>query len=116
MFAEPDSAVNLIGASDTAAAMVENQPKVQAALKPAEALPGATSWLHVLRRRAAVPHGLDRGAKAHGLANLHFEVGRAQDFDGSDLDLITCFDCLHDMGDPKAAASHIRKALKDGDG
>ena len=33
VFAEPDSPVNLIGAFDTAAAMVENQPKVQAAFK-----------------------------------------------------------------------------------
>ena len=33
IFAEPDSPVNLIGAFDTAAAMVENQPKVQAAFK-----------------------------------------------------------------------------------
>lgn len=37
-------------------------------------------------------------ALAHGLANVNFEVGRAQDFDGRDFDLITCFDCLHDMG------------------
>jgi hypothetical protein len=33
VFAEPDSPVNLIGAFDTAAAMVENQPKVQSAFK-----------------------------------------------------------------------------------
>lgn len=33
IFAEPHSAVHLIGAFDTAAAMVENQPKVQAAFK-----------------------------------------------------------------------------------
>ena len=32
-FPEPDSPVNLIGAFDTAAAMVENQPKVQSAFK-----------------------------------------------------------------------------------
>ena len=53
-------------------------------------------------------------ARSHGLANLTFEVGRAQDFGGSGFDLITCFDCLHDMGDPKAAAAHIRQALKQG--
>ncbi len=33
VFVEPDSPVNLIGAFDTAAAMVENQPKVQVAFK-----------------------------------------------------------------------------------
>ena len=34
--------------------------------------------------------------------------GRAQDFPGADYDLVTCFDCLHDMGDPVGAATHIR--------
>jgi 2-polyprenyl-3-methyl-5-hydroxy-6-metoxy-1,4-benzoquinol methylase len=52
-------------------------------------------------------------ARAHAVTNVGFEVGRAQDFAGKDFDLITCFDCLHDMGDPEAAASHIRQALKD---
>lgn len=33
VFAEPNSPVNLIGGFDTAAAMVENQPKVQSAFK-----------------------------------------------------------------------------------
>lgn len=40
-----------------------------------------------------------------------FEVATAQDFPGSDYDLVTTFDCLHDMGDPVGAASHIRHAL-----
>ena len=26
---------------------------------------------------------------------------------------MTCFDCLHDMGDPAGAAAHIRQSLKD---
>lgn len=56
---------------------------------------------------AATAHAL-----SHGLTNLRFEIGRAQDFGAQDLDLITCFDCLHDMGDPEAAATHIRSALK----
>lgn len=53
-------------------------------------------------------------ARSHGLTNLRFAVARAQDFPAEDLDLITCFDCLHDMGDPAGAAAHIRKALKPG--
>lgn len=52
-------------------------------------------------------------ARAHGLTNVQFEVGRAQDFSGGSFDLVTCFDCLHDMGDPKAAASHIHDVLTD---
>lgn len=62
---------------------------------------------HAASIAAATAH-----AASHGLKNLSFEVGRAQDFAGRGFDLITCFDCLHDMGDPKAAAAHIRKALK----
>ncbi|MBE2314748.1 class I SAM-dependent methyltransferase [Solirubrobacter sp. CPCC 204708] len=40
-----------------------------------------------------------------------FQVASAQDFPGHDYDLVTTFDCLHDMGDPVRAAHHIRQAL-----
>jgi ubiquinone/menaquinone biosynthesis C-methylase UbiE len=40
-----------------------------------------------------------------------FEVASAQAFTGSGYDLVTTFDCLHDMGDPPGAARHIREAL-----
>ncbi|MFD0987936.1 class I SAM-dependent methyltransferase [Methyloligella solikamskensis] len=55
-------------------------------------------------------------AKSHanGQSNLSFEVGQAQDFEGSGYDLVTVFDALHDMGDPVGVASHIRKTLKPG--
>lgn len=174
VFAEPDSPVHLIGAFDMAAAMVENQPKVQAAFKTGRgvawgdqagcmfcavarlfrpgyvntlvqdwlpALDGVVAKLKAGARVADVGcgHGLSTvlmaqafpksaftgydfhaasiasataHARSHELENLRFEVGRAQDFAGADFDLITCFDCLHDMGDPQAAAAHIRKALK----
>jgi SAM-dependent methyltransferase len=52
-------------------------------------------------------------AEMHGVsANARFEVGLAKDFPGKDYDLVTCFDCLHDMGDPAGASAHIRKSLK----
>ena len=41
-----------------------------------------------------------------------FEVARAQDFPGSDYDLVAIFDALYDMGDPVGAAAHVRKSLK----
>jgi ubiquinone/menaquinone biosynthesis C-methylase UbiE len=54
-----------------------------------------------------------RHAEAQGVnGNLQFEVSAAKTFPGSDYDLVTCFDCLHDMGDPIGAAKHIRKSLK----
>jgi len=52
-------------------------------------------------------------ADTHGVsANASFEVGLAKDYPGRDFDLLTCFDCLHDMGDPAGAAAHIRQTLK----
>ncbi|WP_037283872.1 class I SAM-dependent methyltransferase [Rubellimicrobium mesophilum] len=174
VFAEPDSPVALIGAFDTAAAMVENQAKVQAAFKTGQGVawgdqagclfcavarlfrPGYVNalvqeWLPALdgvvdRLEAGAKvadvgcgHGLSTilmaqafpssefigidfhlgsiaaataHAQAHEVKNVRFEVGRAQDFPHRNLDLVTCFDCLHDMGDPEAAAAHIRQALK----
>jgi SAM-dependent methyltransferase len=52
-------------------------------------------------------------AKQHGVtANTRFEVGLASEFPGKNLDLVTFFDCLHDMGDPVGAARHVRETLK----
>jgi 2-polyprenyl-3-methyl-5-hydroxy-6-metoxy-1,4-benzoquinol methylase len=51
-------------------------------------------------------------AKTSGLDDrLHLEVAAAQAFPGTGYDLITMFDCLHDMGDPVGAARHVRQAL-----
>jgi SAM-dependent methyltransferase len=47
-----------------------------------------------------------------GLADrVTFEVASAQDFSGAPYDLVTSFDCLHDMGDPLGAARHVREQL-----
>jgi SAM-dependent methyltransferase len=44
-----------------------------------------------------------------------FDTASSKNFPGKDYDLITVFDCLHDMGDPVGAAAHVRSALaKDG--
>jgi SAM-dependent methyltransferase len=52
-------------------------------------------------------------AKEAGVADrVRFEVARAQDFPGQDYDLVTMFDCLHDMGDPVSAAAHVRASVK----
>jgi SAM-dependent methyltransferase len=44
--------------------------------------------------------------------NVRFEVGSAKDYAGRGFDLVTFFDCLHDMGDPAGAAAHVRQSLK----
>jgi SAM-dependent methyltransferase len=43
---------------------------------------------------------------------VSFEVASASTFSGTGYDLAATFDCLHDMGDPLAAARHVRQALK----
>ena len=52
-------------------------------------------------------------ASEHGVAaNTRFEVGTAKDYPRKDFDLVTFFDCLHDMGDPVGASAHVRQSLK----
>lgn len=175
VFATPDSPVNMMGAFDTAAAMLDNQSRVQAAFKTGAgvawgnqagclfcavarffrpnyhnhlvsqwlpALDGVVKkleqgikvadigcghgWSTVLMAKA-FPKSLFVGydfhpdsiadarahAEAHGVsANTRFAVGLAKDYPGHDYDLVTCFDCLHDMGDPAGAATHIKQSLK----
>ena len=52
-------------------------------------------------------------AKSHGVADrVRFETAPAKSIAERDFDLITMFDCLHDMGDPRGCAAHMRKMLK----
>jgi len=51
-------------------------------------------------------------AKRQGISErVSFEVSKAKDFPGKDYDLVAVFDCLHDMGDPVGAATHVRSSL-----
>jgi 2-polyprenyl-3-methyl-5-hydroxy-6-metoxy-1,4-benzoquinol methylase len=175
VFAIEDSPVYMVGGFDAVAAMLENQPKVQAAFKTgggvawgdqatclfcavarffrpgyvnhlvSEWLPALDGVLSKLERGAKVAdvgcgHGwstvlmakafpksqfvgfdfhegsIDDArahARQHGVdGNTRFEVAKAKELPESGFDLVTCFDCLHDMGDPAGAARHIRAALK----
>jgi SAM-dependent methyltransferase len=175
VFAIEDSPVYMMGGFDVMAAMLDNQPKVQAAFKTGGGVargdqagclfcavarffrPGyhnnlIPQWLPALD---GVVARLERGAKVadvgcghgwstvlmakafpksqfigydfhpgsiedakahaaeHGVSgNTKFEVAKAKEVPGGDFDLVTCFDCLHDMGDPAGAAAHIRTMLK----
>jgi SAM-dependent methyltransferase len=76
----------------------------------AQAFPAATfagsdyhdGSIATARQRAAAAAVADR---------VRFEVAPAESFPGRHYDLVTMFDCLHDMGDPLGAASHVRQAL-----
>ncbi len=54
-------------------------------------------------RKAAAGAGLDSAVR--------FEVATAKKYPGSGYELVTMFDCLHDMGDPVGAAAHVLETL-----
>jgi 2-polyprenyl-3-methyl-5-hydroxy-6-metoxy-1,4-benzoquinol methylase len=54
-----------------------------------------------------------KSAKREGLADrVKFEVSPAKEYPGREYDLVTFFDCLHDMGDPVGAAKHVLRSLE----
>jgi SAM-dependent methyltransferase len=175
VFANEDSPVYMMGGFDLMKALLDNQPKVQAAFKSGGGvawgeqagcmfcavarffrpgyhsnlvsawLPSLTGVVEKLERGAIVAdvgcghgwstvemakafpksqfigydfhpdsiHDATTHAETHGVSrNARFEVGLAKNYPGKNFDLVTCFDCLHDMGDPAGAAAHIRQSLK----
>ncbi len=51
-------------------------------------------------------------AQSAGVSDrVRFDAAPASTFKGQNFDLVTMFDCLHDMGDPVGAARHIRESL-----
>ena len=60
---------------------------------------------------ASVDTARDRATAAGVGDRARFEVASAQDFPGRGYDLVTMFDCLHDMGDPLGAARRVREAI-----
>ena len=70
--------------------------------------------IEAARKRAAEAGLADDafGAGAHA-PRVTFEVATAQAFPGTGWDLVTFFDCLHDMSDPLGAARHVREVLAD---
>ncbi|MEL6364037.1 MAG: class I SAM-dependent methyltransferase [Pseudomonadota bacterium] len=54
-------------------------------------------------------------AEEHGLSDaVSFEEATAQGFKGGPFDLVTAFDCIHDMGDPVGACRRVRENLAEG--
>ncbi|HEY6292599.1 MAG TPA: class I SAM-dependent methyltransferase [Terriglobia bacterium] len=52
-----------------------------------------------------------RSEKAGVSDRTVFQVASAKSYPGTGYDLVTFFDCLHDMGDPVGAARHVRGTL-----
>jgi ubiquinone/menaquinone biosynthesis C-methylase UbiE len=55
-------------------------------------------------RKHVAEHKLD--------GRVRFEAAKAKEIAEDGFDLITSFDCLHDMGDPRGCAQHIHRILK----
>ncbi|HEY9316028.1 class I SAM-dependent methyltransferase [Williamsia sp.] len=83
---------------------------------------GSSAVLMAQSFPASTVVGVDYHSESIDLARKHaadsgvadrvtFEVDTAQDFSGHDYELITMFDCLHDMGDPLGAARRVRQTI-----
>jgi 2-polyprenyl-3-methyl-5-hydroxy-6-metoxy-1,4-benzoquinol methylase len=53
-----------------------------------------------------------RAQQANVTDRVRFQVEPAAAYSGNGYDLVTMFDCLHDMGDPVGAARHVRSTLE----
>ena len=53
-----------------------------------------------------------RAQEAGVTGRVSFDTAPAAAYSGTGYDLVTMFDCLHDMGDPVGAARHVRGTLK----
>lgn len=62
---------------------------------------------------ASIEGARERAQRAGVADRVRFEVAQAKGYPGT-YDLVTFFDCLHDMGDPVGAARHVRSSLAPG--
>ena len=76
----------------------------------AEAFP-ASNFVGSDYHEGSIEAARERAAEAGIGDRVRFDVAGAQTFAERDLDLVTTFDCLHDMGDPLGAAQQIRRSL-----
>src|SRR6185436_13638342 len=53
----------------------------------------------------------ERAREAGVSDRVTFEIAKAKDYPGTGYDLVTFFDCLHDMGDPVGASAHVLASL-----
>ncbi|HSQ03885.1 MAG TPA: class I SAM-dependent methyltransferase, partial [Burkholderiales bacterium] len=60
----------------------------------------------------SIRHAQDAAKRAGVADRIRFEVANAKEYPGRDYDFVAVFDCLHDMGDPVGAASHVRESLR----
>ena len=76
----------------------------------AQAFPAST-FIGSDYHEGSIEAARQRAADAGVTERVRFDVAGAQALDERDLELVTTFDCLHDMGDPLGAARRIRRSL-----
>jgi SAM-dependent methyltransferase len=59
----------------------------------------------------SIARATDAAGEAGVAENARFEVAAAKDYPGTGYDLVSSFDCLHDIGDPVGAARHVLETL-----
>jgi hypothetical protein len=62
--------------------------------------------------RGSIDAARSQAAQDRLAERVHFETAPAQAYPGKGFDLVTFFDCLHDMPDPVGAARHVHSTLK----
>jgi len=121
-FFRPGYAANLISAWIPALAGVEGKLKAGARVADVGCGLGASTILMAKHYGQSEFVGFDyhdksieiakQRAKEAGVADrIRFEVAMAKNYPGRSYDLVTFFDCLHDMGDPAGAAAHVFSTL-----
>jgi 2-polyprenyl-3-methyl-5-hydroxy-6-metoxy-1,4-benzoquinol methylase len=121
-FFEPGYRANLVQSWIPALEGVEAKLRAGGSIADIGCGQGASTLIMADAFPAARVHGSDYHegsvAEARRLAydaglgdRVTFAVEPAEALAGRDYDLVTSFDCLHDMGDPVAVGRHVRAAL-----
>ncbi len=76
----------------------------------AEAFP-ASRFVGFDIHEGAISTATQRAEAAGVQASARFKAAPAGAYDGREYDLVTMFDCLHDMGDPLGASRHVLDTL-----
>ena len=76
----------------------------------AEAFPNST-FIGSDGHAESVRTARQRAQQSTAESRTRFETANADAFTGGPYDVVTMFDCLHDMGDPVGAARHVREVI-----
>jgi 2-polyprenyl-3-methyl-5-hydroxy-6-metoxy-1,4-benzoquinol methylase len=76
----------------------------------AQAFPKST-FLGADSHGGSIETARERAREAGVSEQIRFDAASAAEYAGEGYDLVTMFDCLHDMGDPVGAARHVRRTL-----